>query len=135
MLSNAGELVKLIKKAAVEAVEAEKPAAACFGRVMGVSPLKIFVDQRFILGEKQLILTSAVREHAVDVSLGFYTEECEGKEGVEVHRHRCKGRKKIIMHNGLREGEEVILLRVEGGQRFIVLDRACEYASEGEWLE
>ena len=61
MLSNAGELVKLIKKAAVEAVEAEKPAAACFGRVMGVSPLKIFVDQRFILGEKQLILTSAVR--------------------------------------------------------------------------
>lgn len=133
-LSNAGELVKLIKKAAVEAVEAEKPAAVCFGRVIGVSPLKIYVDQRFILGEKQLILTAAVRDHAVDASVGFYTEESE-EEGLDVHRHCCKGQKRFLLLQGLKEGEEVILLRVEGGQRFIVLDRVCEYASEGEWLE
>ncbi|MDE6579613.1 MAG: DUF2577 domain-containing protein [Ruminiclostridium sp.] len=38
-----------------------------------------------------------------------------------------------MLLNGLREGEEVILLRVEGGQRFIVLDRVSEYDVKGEW--
>ncbi|MDE7281909.1 MAG: DUF2577 domain-containing protein [Ruminiclostridium sp.] len=134
-MSNAGELVRLIKKAAVEAVEAEKPAAVCFGRVMGVSPLKISVDQRFALGEKQLILTSAVRDHAVDVLVGSCTEEEKAGEGAEAHRHFLRGKKKIAVLRGLREGEEVILLRVEGGQRFIVLDRVFDCAAEGEWLE
>ena len=134
-MSDAGELVRVIKKAAVEAVEAEKPAAVCFGRVMGVEPLRIFVDQRFVLGEKQLILTKGVTDHAVDASVGFYTEENAGAQGPERHKHSCKGLKKIVFHCGLREGEEVILLRVEGGQRFIVLDRISEYDGKGEWLE
>lgn len=127
--------MRLIKKAAVEAVEAEKPAAVCFGKVTGTAPLRIFVDQRFVLGEKQLILTKAVTDHAVDALVGFYTEESEEADSLEAHRHSCKGRKKIVLPNGLREGEEVILLRAEGGQRFIVLDRVCDYDVKGEWLE
>ena len=85
-----------------------------------------------MLGEKQLILTKGVTDHTVDASVGFYTEE---NAGAEVHKHSCKGLKKIVFHCGLREGEEVILLRVEGGQRFIVLDRVSEYDGKGEWLE
>lgn len=134
-MSNAGELVRLIKKAAVDAVEAEKPSAVCFGRVISGTPLRISVDQRFVLGEKQLILTKAVIDHSVDALVGFYTEESEKADTVENHKHGCKGRKKIVLLNGLREGEEVILIRVEGGQRFIVLDRVFDSAAEGEWIE
>ena len=90
MLNNAGELVKLIKKAAVAAVEAEKPAAVYFGKVADTAPLRIFVDQRFVLGEKQLILTKAVTDHAVDALVGFYTEESEDMDSLEAHRHCCK---------------------------------------------
>ncbi len=134
-MSNAAELVRLIKKAAVEAVEAEKPSAVCFGRVISVKPLRISVDQKFVLGEKQLILTKAVTDHCVDALVGFFTEESEETDTAENHRHSCRGRKKIVLLKGLREGEEVILLRVEGGQRFIVLDRIFDCAAEGEWIE
>ena len=54
-------LVRAVKKAAVEAVRAENPMGVCHGTVTGLSPLEITTDQKLILGEKQLILTNAVR--------------------------------------------------------------------------
>lgn len=79
-------LVKAVKQAAVEAVQAGDPMGLCFGEVTSASPLEITVDQKKKLGRPQLILTSAVRQ-------------------------------------GLRVEERVILLRCDGGQKFIVLDR------------
>ena len=40
------ELVKAVKRAAVEAVRAEAPVAVCYGTVTSTSPLKIMVDQK-----------------------------------------------------------------------------------------
>ena len=192
-MSDAGELVRLIKRAALEAVEAEKPAAVCFGRVVSAAPLKISVEQRLTLGENQLILTEAVKNHYADVYFSGFTntdafmnaahshiiskaegggeggsrsdaasgnredisenredilgnreggsenehEEltCDGGDLDTRHRHGFSGRKRIMIYNGLREGEKVILLRAEGGQRFIVIDRLCDAATEGEWVE
>lgn len=134
-MSDAGELVRLINKAAVEAVEADKPTVFCFGKVVSREPLKISVDQRLILGEKQLILTKAVTDHFVDAFVGFYTDgQTESNTG-EKHRHSCRGKKKIFLLKGLKEGEEVILIRIEGGQRYIVLDRIYNCIVEGEWIE
>lgn len=206
-MSDAAELVRLIKRAALEAVEAEKPAAVCFGRVVSAAPLKISVEQRLTLGENQLILTEAVKNHYADVYFSGFTntdafmnaahshiiskaegggeggsrsdaasgnredisgnhedisgncedisenredvlgnregasenehEEltCDGGDLDTRHRHGFSGRKRIMIYNGLREGEKVILLRAEGGQRFIVIDRLCDAATEGEWVE
>ncbi|MEG2050884.1 MAG: DUF2577 domain-containing protein [Oscillospiraceae bacterium] len=39
------------------------------------------------------------------------------------HKHRYAGKKTFTMHNGLVVGDEVILARMQGGQKFIVLDR------------
>lgn len=39
------------------------------------------------------------------------------------HSHSYKGRKSFTVHNGLVQGDEVILLRMQGGQKYIVLDR------------
>lgn len=44
--------VELVKKAAVEAVEAGKPVHILFGTVISASPLKIQVDQKAIYTEK-----------------------------------------------------------------------------------
>ncbi|HBH95369.1 MAG TPA: hypothetical protein DDX91_06425 [Ruminococcaceae bacterium] len=148
-MSDAGELVRLIKKAAVDAVEAGKPAAVCFGRVTGTAPLKITVDERLSLGEGQLILTEAVKDRYEDVYFSCFTDrgESEAEEGNIAggdspkedsdrgHRHGFSGRKRVLICGGLREGENVILLRAEGGQRFIVIDRLCGTAAEGEWVE
>ena len=67
-------LVRAVKKAAVEAVRAENPMGVCHGTVTGISPLEITTDQKLILGEKQLILTNAVRDYTVEMTVDHVTE-------------------------------------------------------------
>ena len=39
------------------------------------------------------------------------------------HNHTYTGKKQFTIHNGLEEGDEVILIRLQGGQKFLVIDR------------
>lgn len=128
-------LIRAVKQAAVEAVQAAGPMSVCFGTVTAAAPLEITVDQKKILGEAQLILTNAVRDFDVEMSTvegtgrsegPHYTENESGGAGDAAfasHRHKYQGRKKWRVHLALKNGEKVILLRCDGGQKFIVLDR------------
>ncbi len=148
-------LLNLIKQASSSVIESEKPAAICFGTVISVSPLKIRVEQKLTLGENQLILTKAVTNHFVDIEVSHYTVNdafMDGKHRHEIydtftgggdcdtgdldttHKHAYKGRKKIMIYNGLLAGEKVLLLRVQGGQQYVVIDRVCDHTTVGEWI-
>lgn len=128
-------LVRAVKKAAVEAVRAENPMGVCHGTVTGISPLEITTDQKLILGEKQLILTNAVRDYTVEMTVDHVTEVISHGHSVTDtytgggtaqpvdHSHPYKGRKSFRVHLGLKMGEKVILVRCDGGQQFVVLDR------------
>lgn len=125
-MPDAVELTKTIKKAAVQAMKAEKPVEICFGKVTSASPLKILVDQKMSLGEAQLVLTRNVTDFVTEVTVDWNTEDKGGGSGYasyETHKHPIKGRKKITVHNGLVVGDEVILARQQGGQKYIVVDR------------
>lgn len=98
-----------VKRASVEAVAASKPFAFLLGTVTSTSPLAIQVDQKFELSEAQLILTSAVREYVVSLT----TDPDTAYESTREYR----------VNLGLEIGESVLLLRADGGQKFIVLDR------------
>ena len=98
------DFMKLIKKTAVEAVDASKPANMVFGKVISTSPLKIKLDQKLILTSAQLVLSRTVTDYRLSVTKN---EEPEW----------------ITVHNGLKVGEEVILFQVSGGQKYIVIDR------------
>lgn len=80
------QLVKLVKQAAVEAVQAGAPMSGGYGYVTSTSPLEITVDQKKILSEAQLILTDAVRDYTVEM-----TTMPEFHETEEIQR-RCWGR-------------------------------------------
>lgn len=128
-------LVRAVKKAAVEAVRAENPMGVCHGTVTGLSPVEITTDQKLILGEKQLILTNAVRDYTVEMTVDHVTEVISHGHSVTDtytgggtaqpvdHSHPYKGRKSFRVHLGLKMGEKVILVRCDGGQQFVVLDR------------
>ena len=129
------QLVKLVKQAAVEAVRAGAPMSGGYGYVTSTSPLEITVDQKKKLTEAQLILTDAVRDYTVEMTVDHMTESVShghpvvdtytgGGSAINVdHAHPYKGRKKFMVHNGLKMGEKVILLRCDGGQQYIVLGR------------
>lgn len=93
-----------IKKIAINAINETKPASIIFGTVTSPSPLKISVEQKLTLDSNFLILTDSVKDHEVDMTV----------DGV---------RKKYMVHKSLKTGEKVILLRQQGGQKYIVLDR------------
>lgn len=122
-----------------------------FGTVISVSPLKIQIDQKHILEEPSLILTNMVREHAVDVTVSMQTENDafmipdhthKGNLGNPTdtgtldttHKHEIKHKIKMLQHYGLKVNEKVVLLRMQGGQRYLVIDRVEVPICEGEWL-
>ncbi len=154
-MPDAVELIKTFKRAALDAVNASKPAEIRFGKVTSVAPLKVLVEQKLTLGENQLILTKAVTDHWVDIEVSHYTVNdafMDGKHKHEIydtftgggdcdtgnldttHKHAYKGRKKIMIYNGLLVGEKVLLLRLQGGQRYVILDRVCDHTVKGEWI-
>lgn len=98
------DFLKLMKKTAVEAVNASKPADMVFGKVISTSPLKIKVDQKLILTSAQLVLSRHVTDYRLSV-----TKDVEPEW--------------ITVHNALIVGEEVILMQLSGGQKYIVIDR------------
>lgn len=126
MLPDAVGLVKLIKKAALDAIEASKPVNVFYGKVTSISPLKINVEQKLILGKAQLVLTRNVTDFDTYVSVDWntgYTNGGTDDEAFSSHRHSVSGKKKITIHNALAVNDEVILVRQQGGQKYIVLDR------------
>ncbi len=129
------ELVRAVKQAAIDAVKADGPMGVCFGTVTAASPLEITTDQKLVLKEAQLILTNAVRDYTVEMTVDHVTEVIShGHQVVDTytgggsatpvdHSHPYKGRKSFRVHLGLKAGEKVTMLRCDGGQKYIVLDR------------
>ena len=132
------DMVQLVKKAAVEAMEQSKPVHLVFGEVVSVSPLKIQVSAKSIYTEKMLILTRNVTDFEVDMTVSHVTENRAGGSGDPAfasHNHDYKGKKKFKVHNALIVGDEVVLGRVQGGKRFVVLDRIKPIPTlKGEWI-
>ena len=148
------ELLQVMKRAAVEAVAAGQPVALCYGTVRSVEPLQIMADQKLPLEAEQLELTGAVQDRFVDIEIKAYTENDSFMDGRHTHgiidtytgggssdegnlntthKHAVKGRKKLRLFNGLQVGERVLLLRWQGGQKYLVLDRVSEAVTKGEW--
>lgn len=125
-------LVELIKKAAIEAVDTSKPTAVVFGTVVSTSPLKISVEQKLTLTEEFLILTKNVMDYQTQISFDnpsikqvFTTwnmseisestpSKLSFKESIEHD---------VTIYNALQKDETVILIRLQGGQKYIVLDK------------
>lgn len=93
--------IQLIKQAAKDAVDASNPVGIFYGTITSTAPLQVEVDQRFTLTEEFLELTKATKELKVPVDGGGY----------------------YTLRRKLEQGDRVILLRVQGGAKYIVLDR------------
>lgn len=93
-------LVNLIKQASMGAFESSNPVTVLFGTVVKANPLEVNVEQRFTLTRDFLVLTERLTEYKTTIA---------GQE--------------IVIRKGLQAGDKVILLRVQGGQQYIVWDR------------
>lgn len=122
--------IQIIKKAAVEAVEAAQPVKVLIGKVESVQPLKIRINQKLVLDEDSLLLTQNVSNFFVNIAFSpsFPTSLEEGARGASYenyfkHAHEIFGNHRIIFQNALKIDERVLLLKMQEGLKFIVLDR------------
>ena len=147
-MHDTNDLLISIKKAAQAAVEASQPCDFFFGKVTSVKPFKILVEQKMTLGSAQLVLTRNVTNFTTKVTVNWETESAlkdhshkvtgtdSGDDSISLtsenanleHSHDLKGIKQITIHNGLQIGDEVILLKQKGGQKYLVLDRVVNGA-------
>lgn len=102
-------LMQIIKQVAIEAIEGMKPVHYLYGTVAKAAPLQINIEQRLNLEAEDLILTDQVRDHVVEFSNGEIAK-----------------RQQMTLYRGLKVGEKVLLSRMQGGQKFIVLSRVVE---------
>lgn len=128
------DLLQVIKKVAVEAVDSLKPCEIRYGTVTSSSPLKINMEQKITLTDMQLVLTRNVKDYSINVTMNWTSENAvhdhsytdDGSDmttGSNTHNHQIKGTKQITIHNALKIGEKVLLIREQGGQKYIVIDR------------
>lgn len=96
-------MLNAIKQAAVEAVAASNPVHVMFGRVIKTNPLEVNVDQRFTLTADFLVLAESITPLSVTV------------DGVE-----------YVIRQGLQAGDKVLLLRMQGGQQYVVFDKVMQ---------
>lgn len=111
------DLLSIMKKASTEAVEAGKPVNILFGKVTSSLPLQINIEQKMTLTDAQLVLTRNVTNYTINLGMNLSTDE------VDEHLHSIIGMQKVTIYNSLVVGDEVLLIRMQGGQKYIVLDR------------
>ena len=144
---NASMFLKIVQDIAAKVYNNSEPSDIEFGTVESIEPLVIRISEMITLNENQLILTNLVKDFEVDIEVSHRTENDDilntlhDHPGVPQnsfdshHYHDYKGRKKIKIYMGLKVGEGVILLKKQGGQRRLVIDRIDAPITQGEWFE
>lgn len=118
--------LELIKEVAVGAIEARGTCNFVLGKVTSTDPLAIQLENGFTIPEDNIVLTKNTCLWSVDMTVDHQTEDASGGSGdaeYAAHHHAYKGTKTYLVHNEMSVGDEVILGRAEGGQKYIALDR------------
>jgi hypothetical protein len=93
-------MLEAIKRAATEAVAAAGPVIVQLGSVTQINPLKVLVDNRLELTEDLFIMPEYLTEQKITI----------GTEEYEIRR-------------ALTAGDKLLLIRMQGGQRYVIMDR------------
>ncbi len=96
-------LLSAVKEAAMAAVHASNPMIALYGEVTGTNPLEVTADQRLKLTADFLIVPELLTHKEIELPSPYNS--------------------KIVLRQGLKAGDKVILLRTQGGQQYIIADR------------
>lgn len=98
-------IIPIIKQAAIDAVNSTQPVQFVFGTVTSVSPLKIQVTPKLTLGAGNLVVVGSLSKQSTTTTVN----------GSKVT---------VTFDNSLKKNDSVILARMQGGNKYLVLDKA-----------
>ncbi|APC83697.1 DUF2577 domain-containing protein [Clostridium botulinum] len=110
-------MMDTIKKASMGAVGAGKPVEITFGEVINAEYLKIKVDQKLILDRDFFIIPESLIRYEIDLkhTHTYINNSIESNLNTSLD--------KLLIREGLKQGDKVLLLRIQGGQQYVILDK------------
>lgn len=116
------DLLSTIKQAAGDAIRASNPAAVLTGSVTKIKPLEVRVDQRFTLTSGLLIVPESLTHFEIELQHTHqYTDTSDSGSTTRTTQPALND--PIVIRQGLKVGDSVLLLRVQGGQKYVIMDR------------
>lgn len=113
-------MIDRIKEAAMGAYNASNPLNIEFGTVLDNVNLTIKINQKRILTKEFFVVPQRLTRYVKDLR---HTHTCpDGTTSVALF--------KLVIREGLIVGDTVILLKIENGSRYIVLDKIQETLEE-----
>lgn len=114
-------LSQVIKKMALDAVEANKPMELVLGSIISINPIKISLSQLLIIGESFILNPEGLAGQEFTISLDeqkilFKNDEDELKEFTIMPQDL-----KIKIKSQIKQDDKVFLLRLQGGQKYFIL--------------
>ncbi|WHX37419.1 DUF2577 domain-containing protein [Paenibacillus polymyxa] len=115
-------MIKQLRDIALGSIEASKPSESMIGQVTGVDPLEITVDQRLVLDADLLLVTERVKRYVVSLTHSHvYKDETPSEMATKNTQTALPD--VLVIREGLKMGDAVLLQRMKGGQQFAVIDK------------
>jgi hypothetical protein len=118
-------LIEVLKQTALDAVNSQNPTSIIYGKVLSAEPLTIQVNSKLTLDDTFLVLTKNVSDYEAEIDIDYTGDgeiEIEGVAGNLLKQLSISGAK-ITIHNALKAGDEVVMIQMQGGQKYVVLDK------------
>lgn len=126
--------VQLIKQIAMDSVKAAKICDYVTGVITSVDPLKVKITNSFEIEGEFLVVPQSMTDHEVEITIkkeyGWKTKDKSGGSGEDAfatHSHDVAlDKAKIKIHNALKAGDKVLMIRKSGGQEFVIIDKVVD---------
>jgi hypothetical protein len=116
-------LLGIMKQAGTGAVEAGNPVHVMFGVVETADPLAVRVDQRFTLTAEFLVIPESLIHYELELRHDHqYTDSSDSGTSTKTTVPALP-EDPVVIRRGLEEGDKLLLLRMQGGQKYVIFDR------------
>lgn len=105
------DIYEAVKNAVFQVLRSKEFCDMELGEIISLKPMKIKLTDRIVLNENQIMLTDAVTEKTINIA-----HKHEETEDVRFPTP-------IVVRDGLKVGEKVLLLKVQSGQTYVVISR------------
>ena len=114
-------LSQVIKKMALDAVEANKPMELVLGTVLSISPIKISLSQLLLIGESFILNPEGLAGQEFTISLDEQTITLKNDKDELKEFTIMPQDLKIKIKSHIKKDDKVFLLRLQGGQKYFIL--------------
>lgn len=114
-------LSQVIKKMALDAVEANKPMELVLGSIISINPIKISLSQLLLISENFILNPEGLAGQELTISLDEQTITLKNDED-ELKEYTIMPQDlKIKIKSQIKQDDKVFLLRLQGGQKYFIL--------------